>query len=249
MTCFASLYPHFFVAQMLGACYTKTPVVSQFRKESPLEDSSGLTHQRREKLEKIRQIGVQPYPYKYSPNYTTREIHQQFANIQHEPDETKTVCIAGRIITKRDHGKSGFAHIQDMSGRIQIFVRRNLVGEDGYLVYKSLDVGDIIGVDGFVFRTRTDEITVMANAITLLAKSLRPLPEKWHGLQDKETRYRQRYADLIVNPDVKRVFIDRTRIIQAIRDFLHRQDFIEVETPILQPIYGGAFARPICHTP
>lgn len=209
-----------------------------------MEDSSGLTHQRREKLEKIRQIGVQPYPYKYSPNYTTQEIHQQFANIQHEPDETKTVCIAGRIITKRDHGKSGFAHIQDMSGRIQIFVRRNLVGEEGYLVYKSLDVGDIIGVDGFVFRTLTDEITVMANAITLLAKSLRPLPEKWHGLQDKETRYRQRYADLIVNPDVKRVFIDRTRIIQAIRDFLHRQDFIEVETPILQPIYGGAFARP-----
>ena len=209
-----------------------------------MEDSSGLSHQRREKLEEIRQFGVQPYPYNYSPNYTTREIHEQFANIQHEPDETKPVCIAGRIMTRRDHGKSGFAHIQDMSGRIQIFVRQNSVGEEAYLVYKTFDVGDVIGVDGFVFRTRTDEITVMVNAIKLLAKALRPLPEKWHGLQDKETRYRQRYADLIVNPEVKKVFINRTRIIQAIREFLNSQDFIEVETPILQPIYGGAFARP-----
>ena len=209
-----------------------------------MEDSSGLIHQRREKLEEIRRTGIQPYPYKYSPNYTAREIHQKFDKIQHEPDETTPVCIAGRIMTKRDHGRSSFAHIQDMSGRIQIFVQRNSVDEEAYLVYKKLDVGDIIGVDGFVFRTRTDEITVMVNAITLLAKSLRPLPEKWHGLQDKETRYRQRYADLIVNPDVKQVFINRTRIIQTIREFLNSQDFIEVETPILQPIYGGAFARP-----
>ncbi len=209
-----------------------------------MEDSSGLMHQRREKLEEIRRVGVQPYPYKYSPNYTAREIHQEFDQIQHEPDETKLVCIAGRIMTKRDHGGSGFAHLQDMSGRIQIFVRRNLVGAEAYLVYKKLDVGDIIGVEGFVFRTRTDELTVIVNAITLLAKSLCPLPEKWHGLQDKETRYRRRYADLIVNPNVKQVFINRTRIIQSIREFLNRQDFIEVETPILQPIYGGAFARP-----
>ena len=209
-----------------------------------MEDSSGLLRQRREKLEEICQFGVQPYPYNYSPNYTTREIHLQFAKIEHQPDESEPVCIAGRIMTKRDHGKIGFAHVQDMSGRIQIFVRQNLVGEKAYSVYKSLDVGDVIGVEGLVFRTQTDEITVMVNEITLLAKSLRPLPEKWHGLQHKETRYRQRYADLIVNPDVKQVFIHRTRIIQAIREFLNRQDFIEVETPILQPIYGGAFARP-----
>ena len=209
-----------------------------------MEDSSGLMHQRREKLEEIRRAGIQPYPYKYSPNYSAREIHQKFEKIEHEPDETTPVCIAGRIMTRRDHGGSSFAHVQDMSGRIQMFVRRNLVGEEAYLVYKKLDVGDIIGAEGFVFRTRTNELTVMVNAITLLAKSLSPLPEKWHGLQDKETRYRQRYADLIVNPDVKQVFVNRTRIIQAIREFLNRQDFIEVETPILQPIYGGAFARP-----
>ena len=209
-----------------------------------MEESSDLMRQRREKLEEIRQFGVNPYPYKYSPNYTALEIHQQFAEIEEQPDETKPVRIAGRITTKRDHGKSGFAHVQDSTGRIQIYVLRNLVGADTYQVYKKLDVGDIIGVTGFVFRTRTREITVLANAVELLAKSLRPLPEKWHGLQNKETRYRQRYVDLIVNPDVKQVFIKRTQITQAIRDYLNEQDFIEVETPVLQPIYGGANARP-----
>ncbi|MCZ6677267.1 MAG: lysine--tRNA ligase, partial [Candidatus Poribacteria bacterium] len=157
---------------------------------------------------------------------------------------TKPVCIAGRIMTKRDHGKSGFAHVQDGSGRVQIYVRQNLVGKAAYQVYKVLDVGDTIGVKGFVFRTRTGEITVLVHEVELLAKSVRPLPEKWHGLQDQETRYRQRYVDLIVNPEVKQVFVNRTRIIQAIRDYLNEQDFIEVETPILQPIYGGANARP-----
>ena len=209
-----------------------------------MEESSDLMDQRREKLEEIRQLGVNPYPYKYSPNYTALEIQQQFAGMQEQPDETKPVCIAGRIITKRDHGGSGFAHVQDSSGRIQIYVRRNLVGPDAYQVYKKLDVGDIIGATGFVFRTRTGEITVLANTVELLAKSLRSPPEKWHGLQDKQTRYRQRYADLIANPDVKQVFIKRTQIVQAIRTYLNQADFLEVETPILQPIYGGALARP-----
>ncbi len=209
-----------------------------------LEDFSDLMRQRREKLEEIRQIGVNPYPHKYSPTHTTLEIRQQFADVHDQPDETKLVRIAGRIMTKRDHGKSGFAHVQDGSGHIQIYMRQNLVGKDAYLVYKKLDIGDVIGGAGSVFRTRTGEITVLVNEIELLAKSLRPLPEKWHGLQDKATRYRQRYADLIINPDVKQVFINRTRIIQALRDYLNQQGFIEVETPILQPIYGGAHARP-----
>ena len=209
-----------------------------------LEDFSDLMRQRREKLEEIRQIGVNPYPHKYLPTHTTLEIRQQFADVHDQPDETKLVRIAGRIMTKRDHGKSGFAHVQDGSGRIQIYMRQNLVGKDAYLVYKKLDIGDVIGGAGSVFRTRTGEITVLVNEIELLAKSLRPLPEKWHGLQDKATRYRQRYADLIINPDVKQVFINRTRIIQALRDYLNQQGFIEVETPILQPIYGGAHARP-----
>ena len=200
--------------------------------------------QRREKLEEIRKLGVDPYPYKYSPTHTTEEIREQFAEVGDHPDETKSVRLAGRIMTKRDHGKSGFAHLQDGSGRLQIYVRQDGVGEAAYEVYRKLDVGDVIGVDGPVFRTRTDELTVLASEIELLAKSLRSPPEKWHGLQNKETRYRQRYADLMMNPEVRQVFINRTRMIQAVREYLNQDGFIEVETPILQPIYGGATARP-----
>ena len=209
-----------------------------------MEDSSALMEQRREKLEEIRQLGVEPYPYKYSPTHTTEEIREQFAEVGDQPDETNSVRIAGRIMTRRDHGKSGFAHLQDGSGRLQIYVRQNAVGTEAYEIYRKLDVGDVIGVDGPVFRTRTGELTVLANAVDLLAKSLRSPPEKWHGLQNKETRYRQRYADLMMNPDVRQVFINRTRMIQAVREYLNQDGFIEVETPILQPVYGGATARP-----
>ena len=209
-----------------------------------MEDSSALMEQRREKLEEIRQLGVEPYPYKYSPTHTTEEIREQFAEVGDQPDETNSVRIAGRIMTRRDHGKSGFAHLQDGSGRLQIYVRQNAVGTEAYEIYRKLDVGDVIGVDGPVFRTRTGELTVLANAVELLAKSLRSPPEKWHGLQNKETRYRQRYADLMMNPDVRQVFINRTRMIQAVREYLNQDGFIEVETPILQPVYGGATARP-----
>ncbi len=209
-----------------------------------MEDSSALMDQHREKLEEIRQLGVDPYAYKYSPTHTTQEIREQFAEVGDQPDETKSVRVAGRIMTKRDHGKSGFAHLQGGSERLQIYVRQNAVGEEAYQVYRKLDVGDVIGVGGPVFRTRTGEITVLVNEVELLAKSLRPPPEKWHGLQNKETRYRQRYADLMMNPEVMQVFINRTRMIQAVREYLNQDGFIEVETPILQPIYGGATARP-----
>ena len=209
-----------------------------------MEDSSALMDQRREKLEEIRQLGVDPYAYKYSPTHTTKEILEQFAEVGDQPDETISVRVAGRIMTKRDHGKSGFAHLQDAGGRLQIYVRQNAVGEEAYQVYRKLDVGDVIGVAGHVFRTRTGEITVLVNEVELLAKSLRPPPEKWHGLQNKETRYRQRYADLMMNPEVMQVFINRTRMVQAVREYLNQDGFIEVETPILQPIYGGATARP-----
>lgn len=200
--------------------------------------------QHREKLAEIRQLGVPPYAYKYSVTHTTQDVREQFAEVGDAPDEAESVRIAGRIMTKRDHGKSGFAHLQDASGRLQIYVRQNAVGAGMYEVYRKLDVGDIIGVSGVVFRTRTGELTVLAAEVELLAKSLRPLPEKWHGLQNKETRYRQRYADLMVNPEVMQIFINRTRMIQSIREYLNRDGFIEVETPILQPIYGGATARP-----
>lgn len=215
------------------------------RKEvNQLEETKDLIQQRRDKLNEIREFGVEPYPHKYEPTHTTSVIHRDFAETQETPDETQRIRLAGRIMTKRDHGKSSFAHLQDSEGRIQIYVRRDKVGAEPYLVYRRFDVGDIIGVEGVVFRTRTGELTILVDEVQLLSKSIRPLPEKWHGLQDKQTRYRQRYADLIMNPEVKRVFIKRTQIVQAIRDMLNAQSFIEVETPVLQPIYGGASARP-----
>jgi lysyl-tRNA synthetase class 2 len=209
-----------------------------------VEESSELIQQRRQKLKELREMGADPYPYRYTSTHNAREIHEQFAEVQETVDETKPVRIAGRIMTRRDHGKSAFAHLQDETGRVQIYVRQNVVGDKAYQIYKTLDIGDVIGVAGPVFRTRAGEITVMANEVTLLAKSLRALPEKWHGLQDKEIRYRQRYVDLIANPEVGQVFVKRARITQAIRDYLNERGFIEVETPVLQPIYGGANAWP-----
>ncbi len=209
-----------------------------------LEETKDIIQKRRDKLDEIRKFGVDPYPHKYEPTHTTADIHRGFAEDQETPDATQQVRIAGRIMTKRDHGKSSFAHLQDSNGRIQIYVRRDTIGADPYITYRRFDTGDIIGVEGTLFRTRTGELTVLVETIQLLSKSIRPLPEKWHGLQNKQTRYRQRYADLIMNPEVKEVFLKRTRIVQAIRDMLNERNFIEVETPVLQPIYGGANARP-----
>jgi lysyl-tRNA synthetase class 2 len=210
-----------------------------------VEEISDLIRQRHEKLSEIRKLNIDPYPYQYTVEHYAADINNKFASVQEIPHDVHHVKLAGRIMTKRGHGKVNFAHIQDSTGRIQIFIRHNDVGEEKYNFYQKLiDVGDIIGVEGFVFRTQTGELTVYVKDFTLLAKSLRPLPEKWHGLHDKETRYRQRYLDLITNPDVKQVFLTRTKIIQSIRDSLNRRGFIEVDTPILQPIYGGATARP-----
>ena len=209
-----------------------------------MEETNDLMRQRKEKLNEIREAGIDPYPHQYAPTHTTSGILDAFEDVDETPDETNRVIIAGRIMTKRDHGKSSFAHLQDSTGQIQIYVRRDDVGADSYKIYRRFDVGDIIGASGIVFRTRTGELTILADAVELLSKSIRPLPEKWHGLQDKQTRYRQRYADLIMNPEVKEVFVMRTQIVQAIRDMLNEQNFIEVETPVLQPIYGGASARP-----
>ena len=209
-----------------------------------MEETNDLMRQRKEKLNEIRDAGIDPYPHQYAPTHTTAGIIEEFEAVDDTPDEKNRVTIAGRIMTKRDHGKSSFAHLQDSAGRIQIYVRRDGVGNDSYIIYRRFDVGDIIGVSGVVFRTRTGELTVLVDKVELLSKSIRPLPEKWHGLTDKQTRYRQRYADLIMNPEVKDVFLKRTQIVQAIRDMLNDQDFIEVETPVLQPIYGGASARP-----
>ncbi len=210
-----------------------------------MEQTTNLRQQRIEKLEEIREAGIDPYPYEYPVENYAADIIEKFADKQDFDEQECPVKMAGRIMSIRGHGKTSFAHIQDSTGRIQIYVRKDRVGEQTYdELYKKLDIGDIIGVAGQLVRTRTGELTVFVEELTLLTKSLRPLPEKWHGLKDKETRYRQRYVDLIINSDVKKVFLARTKIIKLIRDFLDNRGFVEVETPVLQPIYGGAAARP-----
>ncbi len=215
-----------------------------------MESLNQLMQQRREKLEKIRALGINPYPPKFDRTHTSRQIKDNF-----EALEEKEVAVAGRIMSNRRMGKAAFFHIQDMEGRIQIYVKKDEVGEKTFELYKLLDIGDIVGIRGLVFKTRTGEISVFAKELQLLAKSLRPLPivkEKevdgkkivYDPFSDKELRYRQRYVDLIVNPEVKEVFIKRSKIITAMRNFLNQKGYLEVETPILQPIYGGASARP-----
>ncbi len=195
---------------------------------------------RREKLAKLQEKGVNPFSIeKYDRSHQSQEIIENFEHL-----EGSKASIAGRIISKRGHGKVSFAHIQDMQGRIQIYVRQDQLGEEAYKEYTSYDIGDIIGVEGEIFRTKKGEISVKAETIILLTKALQPLPEKWHGLKDQDLRYRQRYVDLIVNPEVKDVFIKRSKIIKKIREYLDNRGYLEVETPILNTIAGGANARP-----
>lgn len=194
---------------------------------------------RLDKLKELRDKGIEPFGGRFERTHCAQEIIDNFAELEDKP-----VVIAGRIMAKRTHGKASFANIQDLSGRIQIYVRVDEVGNEAYELFLSGDIGDIIGVAGTVFRTKKGEISVSAKSLTWLSKSLRPLPEKWHGLKDVELRYRQRYVDLIVNPEVRQVFIQRSQIIRAIRRYLDQLGFLEVETPMMQPIAGGATARP-----
>ncbi|MCY3771710.1 MAG: lysine--tRNA ligase [Gemmatimonadetes bacterium] len=190
----------------------------------------------------MRTRGIDPYPVRYDVSHPAQTILEQAEDLI---ESAGPVTVAGRIVSKRGHGKSGFAHLLDRTGRIQVYVRLDRVGSGEYEIYDQLiEVGDFLGVKGAVFRTRTGEITVMADELKLLSKSLRALPEKWHGLRDVETRYRQRYVDLIINPGVKEVFLKRSRLIRSIQRFMDDEGFVEVETPILQPLYGGALARP-----
>lgn len=193
---------------------------------------------RRQKLDNLISNGIDPFGQRFERTHYATEVIENFESL-----EGQEVMVAGRIMATRGHGKAGFAHIQDMSGQIQIYGRVNDIGEQ-YELFSSLDIGDIVGVRGDVFKTRTEEITVAIKDLQMLCKSLRPLPEKWHGLKDVELRYRQRYVDLIVNPEVKEVFVLRSKITKAIRDFLDGQGFLEVETPTLHNIAGGATARP-----
>jgi lysyl-tRNA synthetase class 2 len=206
--------------------------------------SSDQREQRLHKLTALRAAGVDPYPARFSCTHSASEAVQAFAASEGK-EEAQAVRTAGRLMAIRVMGKATFAHIMDGTGRVQIYLRQDEVGEEAYRLFvEGFDIGDFVGVEGPLFRTRTGEITVRARSLEMLAKALRPLPEKWHGLTDVETRYRQRYLDLLVNEPVRRTFITRTRMVTAIRRFLDERGFLEVETPVLQPIYGGAAARP-----
>nr|MCK4930108.1 lysine--tRNA ligase [Nanoarchaeota archaeon] len=211
-----------------------------------MDTESRIISERKQKLEELKKIGINPYSYRYEKNALADEIKKVYDKLKPSDKDSmrNKVRVAGRLMTIRIMGKAGFAHLQDESGKIQLYFKQDELGKDAYNLFKKLDIGDIIGVEGNVFKTKTGEITVNVRKFELLTKSLRPLPEKFHGLKDTELRYRQRYVDLIVNPEVKKTFIIRSKVIQVIREFLHNEGFIEVETPVLQPIYGGATARP-----
>lgn len=195
---------------------------------------------RREKLKELQEMGENPFLIeKYEYTHHSRTIKDNYDEL-----EGKTVSVAGRILSKRGHGKASFMDLQDSRGKIQIFIKMDLIGEESYKKLSLFDIGDIIGVVGEVFKTRTGEISIKAREIQLLTKSLQILPEKFHGLKDPDLRYRQRYVDLIVNPEVKETFILRSKIIKAIKEYLDERDFLEVDTPILNTIAGGANARP-----
>ena len=203
------------------------------------ENLSELMQSRRRKMAQLRERGIEPYGKKVKASHYSTEIIEQFAEL-----ENSVVTVTGRIVSIRAHGKATFAHLQHYKGRIQVYFRLDQLGEEKYSLFELCDLGDFIGVRGPVFRTRKGEVTVAADDWYFMAKSLRPLPEKWHGLKDVELRYRQRYVDLIVNQEVKETFIKRSRLIQALRDALNERGFLEVETPIMQNIAGGALARP-----
>jgi lysyl-tRNA synthetase class 2 len=207
-------------------------------------DDNDLIRQRREKLEGLRARGVEPFGGRFPVTHWAQGLSERLEKAG--DDELKAfgpVSLAGRLVAMRDHGKTAFAHLMDRTGRIQLYGRADQLGDE-YGAFTSLDIGDFVGVTGEMFRTRTGQLTVAVKSVTFLTKALRPLPEKWHGLKDVETRYRQRYVDLVVNPDVREIFRLRSRIVSALRAFLDARGFLEVETPMMQPIPGGAIARP-----
>jgi lysyl-tRNA synthetase class 2 len=203
-------------------------------------DEPEVIRDRRKKLERLRAAGVDPYSRGFKPTHSTARARSLLG----DAERTEEVALAGRLMVKRLMGGSAFADLQDQAGRIQLFASRDILGERDFDLFADLDPGDLIGVRGPIFRTRRGEVTLEVHSIQLLTKSLRPLPEKWHGLKDVEIRYRQRYVDLIANPEVREVFRARTKIIAALRSLLDGRGFLEVETPVLQEVPGGGHARP-----
>ncbi len=194
-----------------------------------------------DKMHKIEEHGWKPFGYRFLYTHRAADIAAQFDELSEKETEVK---MAGRIMAIRGHGKTCFMDMQDKTGRIQVYVRKDVIGEENYALIKLMDIGDTVGITGTAFRTHMGELSIKATSVEMLSKSLRPLPEKWHGLKDVETRYRQRYVDLIVNPEVRDTFVKRSQIIRSVREVLDSHDFLEVETPILNTIAGGAAARP-----
>jgi lysyl-tRNA synthetase, class II len=211
-----------------------------------MENQTNLLEQRQFKLAELKRLGHDPYPHRFDYTHTLGQIRAAFEAVPTaELEERKeSVRVCGRILSLRPQGKAGFIDLSDGEHRLQVYVRRDFVGSEDFELFRLFDLGDIVGAEGTIFRTRTNELTISATHVHHLAKNLLPLPEKWHGLTDIETRFRQRYVDLIVNPDVRAVFVKRNRIIREIRKFLDSLGYLEVETPVLQTIAGGALARP-----
>ncbi|MBW1786772.1 MAG: lysine--tRNA ligase [Deltaproteobacteria bacterium] len=211
-----------------------------------MEKPGSLVEERIQKAQKLTDMGVSLYPAGYAVDTTVAEAVDLYGSMEEEAleREGRVHTLAGRVMAVRDFGKAAFIHIKDRTGRVQAYIRKDKIDSRKFDIFKLVDIGDIVGVKGAFFRTRTKELTILAEDADLLAKSLRPLPEKWHGLTDQETRYRQRYLDLAVNDDVKNVFVTRSRIVQAVREFFIQKGFLEVETPMMQPIPGGATALP-----
>lgn len=210
-----------------------------------VEETNELVKQRIRKVEELKEMGIKPYGDPFCAEHHASDLITKYKDAtKEELESAPAACsLAGRIVAMRDFGKAAFAHVQDATGKIQVYLKKDLLGES-YKLLKKVDIGDIIGLKGRLFRTRTNELTVEVESFALMTKSIRPLPEKWHGLKDVETRYRQRYVDLIVNPEVRENFAKRSVIIKGVRDFLESKGFIEVETPMMHQIPGGAAARP-----
>ena len=226
----------------------KLTETAQHTEAVPSENPGGLQanlDSRRAKLQRIRQRGVDPYPPRFQRSCTANEAIKRFetAEAEETPDRASGISVAGRIVSMRVMGRAAFLDLRDSSGVVQAMLRQNVLGDE-YAVLQDLDLGDFLGVDGDMMRTRTGQPTIEVHSLTILAKGMRPLPEKWHGLRDVETRYRQRYLDLIANPEIAETFVQRSRIITGIRRFLDGRGFVEVDTPILVPIPAGAHARP-----
>ncbi len=209
-----------------------------------MDKTSDLLEKRRQKLNDLKSAGVHPFPNDFRVHHTIKEIQTLIADSSAITDTEPVFTAAGRMMAINRFGKSSFIRFRDRTGQMQAYIRKDKVGDDAYALFKGLDVGDFIGLTGPVFQTKTGEWTLLAEGLRLLSKTTRPLPEKFHGLKDPEKRYRQRYLDLMMNPETREIFIKRSRITQAVREFLLERDFLEVETPMMQPIPGGAEATP-----